>query len=168
MAAAAREAKRAERAHRRITAAESLDEAEDAWADFLANASNVFAKLRAACRGHPLDWGWYGKKLDERSRDPLLLYIHKARNASTHRLDDITERVAAGRRLTIAPGIGRVYVRFPIHIRPLPVVDQHGNVYEVPTSHRGVEFAYCDVVVMSHIAAKYLQDLVKEASSRRR
>jgi len=148
--------------------AADLDDAEDAWAEFLTHASNIYSKLRAACYGHPRDWGWYGKKLDERSRDPLLLYVHKARNTATHRLEDITVQVKAGRQRTVAVGIGWVNVRFPNHVRPLPVTDENGNIYDVPTTHRGFTFGYCEVGVMSHITNKYFQDLIKEAFSRLR
>ncbi len=74
VAAAARELRRAQSALRRIARAQETDEIEDAWVDFLSHAGRVYTKLRAACYGHPLDFGWFGKKLDERDRDPLLLY----------------------------------------------------------------------------------------------
>jgi hypothetical protein len=145
VAAAVREVKRAVRAHSRISRAETPEDAEDEWTVFLGHAGKVYTKLRAACYGHPRDFGWFGKKLDDRARDPLLLYIHKARNSDTHRLERLTE-----------------------DLKPLPVVDEHGVVYPVPTEHLGRDISNADVVTIAYYAAMYLQDLCAEAISRLR
>lgn len=153
VAAAAREMRRAGRAHGRINMAETNEQAEDAWIDFLTHAGKVYTKLRAACYGHPLDWGWFGKKLDERDREPLALYIHKARNSETHRLDDIITARRGG---------------WPRHLRPLPVTDERGVIYQVPTHYKGLRLGDIDVATLAMFASDHLQDLVREATSRLR
>jgi hypothetical protein len=145
VAAASREVKRADRARMRLRRATSREDAEDAWADFLTHAGKVYGKIRAACHGHPLDWGWWGKKLDERDRDPLLLYVHKARNSDTHRLESIAA-----------------------FLDPLPVIDEHGHVYQPPTRHKGRDLNNADLVLIARLAADYLHDFVSEARSRLR
>jgi hypothetical protein len=47
--------KRAARAHKRLSAADNFDDAEDAWADFLTYANKVYLKLRGACHGQGVD-----------------------------------------------------------------------------------------------------------------
>jgi hypothetical protein len=145
VAAAIREFKRTQRAWKRIAKAATVEDAEDAWAEFLTHANKIYTKLKAACYGHPRDYGWYGKKLDERSSDPLLLYIHKARNCDTHRLEPI---ITSDRK-------------------PLPVIDK-GVVYQVPEFHGGYEIEDPSCVTIGYWAVVYLQDLVMEADSRLR
>lgn len=157
IAAAQREFRRALRAYYRLSSSRSFETADDAWADFLTHAGKIYTKLRAACYGHPRDFGWYGKKLDERDSDPLLLYIHKARNSETHRLEGITLHVRANKRQ------GQ-----PRHVRALPVTDANGKVYQPPTRCRDIEFTQPDVALMANLATAYLYSLVKEAASRLR
>ena len=167
VAAAAREVKRCVRAHRRLSTAATIEDAEDAWANFLDCAGKVYTKLRAACHGHPKDWGWFGKKLDERSRDQLLIYIHKARNCDTHRLDDITKHHVGTRTITLA-NLGQVHHSGPRLIVPLAVTDEHGKIYDVPVKHKDLAIQFADAGMIAFFASKYLQELVKEARSRLR
>ena len=155
IAAASRETKRAYRAYRRILTARSFEAADDAWVDFLNHAGKVYAKLKAACYGHPLDFGWYGKQLDERAKDPLLLYIHMARNCDTHRLEGITAHI---------PKRGKNEK----HLLALPVTDIHGTIYDPPTRYRKIEFGYPDVAIIANLATVHLYNLVEEAASRLR
>ena len=167
VAAAIRELKRADRARKRMVTALTVDDAEDAWVEFLAHAGNIYAKLKAACYGHPRDYGWYGKQLDDRGRDPLLLYIHKARNAITHRLEAVVEGApTAVHEMNF--GGRKMHVTYPTHLRLLPVMDEHGNVYDPPTSHFDVPFGYMDATLVTVLAIQYFQDLTNEASSRLR
>ena len=168
VAAASREVRRCVRALRIISTAATNEDAEDAWADFLYCAGKVYTKLRAACHGHPRDWGWFGKKLDERSRDQLLLYIHKARNCDTHRLDDITEHHSVGTRTVTLANLGQVHQSGPRLIVPLAVTDKHGTVYDVPVKHKDLAIQFADAGMIAFFASKYLQELVKEAASRLR
>jgi hypothetical protein len=167
VAAAAREVKRCVRAHRRISTASTYEDAEDAWANFLDCAGKVYTKLRAACHGHPRDWGWFGKKLDERGRDQLLLYIHKARNCDKYRLDNIAEHHVGTRTITLA-NLGQVHHSGPLILLALPVTDKEGRVYDVPVKHKGLSIQYADAGMISFFASKHLQELVKEAASRLR
>lgn len=167
IAAAIRELKRAGRAAKRVTAAESLEDAEDAWADFLTHANRVYLKLRAACHGQGVDWAWWRKKMDERRDEPLLAYVHHARNSDTHRLEDTTQRMPAGQHLVHSPGFGPVHYSGPNHLRALPVIDC-GVVYPVPTGFRNMALPYADVGHICLLAQIHMQHLVAEAASRLR
>ena len=166
LAAAQRELKRALRAQKRFVAGQDFEDAEDAWADFLTHANRLYVKLRAACHGQPLDWTWWKKKLDERRDDPLLAYIHHARNCDTHRLEDTTQRMPAGEYVAEIPG-GRFHYSIEQHLRPLPVTDK-GILYPNPQWHMGRPHGFADVAFMALVAGRYLQDLVAEANSRLR
>jgi hypothetical protein len=168
IAAAERELKRAVRAHKRIRSPETHEDAEDAWADFLTHANKVYLKLRAACHGQGVDWMWWKKKMDERRDDPLLVYIHHARNSDTHRLEDTTRRIPPGSHVVRMPlGGSYTYVSAVPHLRPLPVIDQ-GIVYPAPMEHKGQPYGFGDVGFMAYAAMMHLQSLVAEAASRLR
>lgn len=151
VAAAQRELRRAGRAHDRLVRAERFEEAEDAWADYLTHANRVFLKLRAACHGQ-LEWPWWKRIMDQRRDDPLLAYIHHARNSDTHKLEDTTQRVVFGDS------------RHDL-LRPLPVVDK-GITYAVPRTKFGQSIS--SVGRISSYSFAYLVELVGEAASRLR
>ncbi len=150
VAAARREMTRATRAIRRLTHADSLEDAEDAWVDFLNHANRIYLKLRAACHGQGVDWMWWKKKMDERRDDALLCYVHHARNTDTHRLDQTAASVGGQAQFLL---------------KPLPVID-HGITYPVPTTHRRWELPDLDVQTIAWFAGGYLSGLVNEAALR--
>jgi hypothetical protein len=144
-----------------------LDDADEAWAEFLTHANRVYTKLRAACHGQPLDWMWWKKKMDERRDDPLLCYIHHARNCDTHRLEPMTQHVESASVMVKDPA-GRDALYGPAHLRPLPVIDKCVTYYP-PTKHKGYNLAeYVECALITHLAELHLQGLVAEAASRLR
>ena len=167
VAAATRELRRAGRATNRFMSAETFEDFEDAWADFLGHANKVYLKLRAACHGQGVDWTWWKKKMNERRDEPLLAYIHHARNSDTHRLEETTQRMPAGSHVADIPGLGPVHYSGPNHLRALPVIDC-GVVYPVPTEFRDTKLIYANVGHICLLAQLHLQDLVAEAASRLR
>lgn len=151
--AAQRELKRMIRAQHRCMSKRGFDEKEDAWDAYLTHASKIYGKLRAACHGEPLDWTWWKKKMDERQEDELLLYIHKARNSDTHRLEETTIRLSAGVHTFNLPSYG-VLVQNCVsdHLSPLPVRDKEGVVYNPPCRHKSRFIGYMDVVTIMWLA----------------
>ena len=154
------------RAQRRLRDDLEFDDLEDAWADFLTHANRVYLKLRAACYGQGRDWTWWKKMMDERRDDPLLAYIHHARNSDTHRLDETTERLPAGEYLGEMNGV-RFRYSIGRHLRPLDVIDK-GVVYPRPQEHNGRPHDFADVRFMALMGSRYLTTLVAEAASRLR
>jgi len=71
--------------------AEKLGQAEEAWSDFLIAASTIYSKLERGAKGFPKSEPWFGRRKKERKDDPLLRYLHFARNSDEHGI----ERVAA-------------------------------------------------------------------------
>lgn len=168
VAAATRELKRALRATKQfVEAGDDFESAEDAYDTFLTHAGRVYEKLRAACHGHPLDWRWWKKKMDERRDDELLVYVHKARNAETHRLENSTIWLKPGNHQIHLQGYGPILETIYFgQLQPLSVTDREGNVFEPPCRHRQRFFGNIDCGSMIWLAGAYLSELVQEAASR--
>ena len=64
-----------------------LQALEAAWIDFV--------KLEQGTKANASSEGWFSRKKHERKLDPLLSYIHHARNAEEHTIEPITERVSS-------------------------------------------------------------------------
>lgn len=77
-------------------AVSAIENAEDyqaslrAWIDFLTAANTVYSKLEQGAKGCGKSEAWYGRKKHERKKDPLLAYIHQARNADEHGVSPIS------------------------------------------------------------------------------
>ena len=83
---------KAEKALAELNAAEYFDDAESAWSDFLLAASGIYSKLEQGAKGYPASDPWFGKEKNLRKKDPLLRYIHFARNADEHGIERVTDR----------------------------------------------------------------------------
>lgn len=171
----------------RLQQADDLEEVADAWEDFLQAAAKVYEKFRAASRGDPQTWGWFGRVEEERRSDPLLCYLHHARNADFHRFEEIVEpagpihgikstggvrinslqiiqgRLVSGSLEPTSPASEITISMYPSHLRLLPVTDR-GIVYDVPTQHEGREVGVISVMKAAELAVGYLNRLVVAAS----
>ncbi len=74
-----------------LRAAKNYEGAEEAWSDFLLAASTIYSKLEQGSKSKGSSGGWFGRKKKERKDDPVLRYLHYARNSDEHGI----ERVAA-------------------------------------------------------------------------
>ena len=83
---------RAEKALAELRAAEYFDDAESAWSDFLLASSGIYSKLEQGAKGYPKSEPWFGAEKNLRKTDPLLRYIHFARNAEEHGIERVTDR----------------------------------------------------------------------------
>lgn len=72
---------------------------EQAWSDFLSQASRFYSKLEQGSKGCGKTEGWFGRKKHERRKDQLLSYIHHARDSDEHGIDHITRQRADGRSI---------------------------------------------------------------------
>jgi hypothetical protein len=82
---------KAEKSLDAMKAAKSVGDAEEAWTDFLLASSTIYSKLEQGAKGCSKSVPWFGRKKNERRSDPLLRYLHFARNSAEHGI----ERVAA-------------------------------------------------------------------------
>lgn len=84
--------RRGERAIADLRAATNFEDAESAWTDFLQSVSAVYAKLEQGSKLSGKSGGWYGRKKKERKSDPLLSYLHAARNSNEHGIIRVVKR----------------------------------------------------------------------------
>jgi hypothetical protein len=166
LAAAHRAANRAFEAAKRLQDAETLDEQIDAWEDHLMHAARVYEKLKAGARGNQKSWAWFGKKQDERNDDELLCYMHHARNADYHRLEDVTHKEPGPRFAGKMRG-ERIDVEIPGKLKLVPVTDKQIE-YQPPKMFKGRglqnDYAYFAAFLM----VIHLREMVAEAHSLRR
>lgn len=176
----------AKSAERRMREAKSLNDAESAWIDFLMSAHTVYSKLKIGVRGTSNE-GWWSQKVQERASDPLLSYLHHARNADEHGVDfrpaKQPGRLLIGRggqaiRLdgTLGPGgmlrvtsldgsTPHVEITQP-QLELVPVTDR-GITYSIPTHHLGKAIEHATPVECATLAIVYLQALLQDAGSRK-
>lgn len=79
-----------------IEEAKTLDEADSAWLDLLLSGNGVYSKLEQGSKCNGKAAAWFGRVKKQRKDDPLLSYMHHARNSDEHGIEDITKRVKAG------------------------------------------------------------------------
>lgn len=99
---------RAREAAGKLTAAvDSPDAAEEAWSDFIMSAGSIYSILEQGAKRTGKSKAWFGRKLHERRTDPLLKYIHYARNADEHGFRKITVR--RNSHVKLAPGATAIF-----------------------------------------------------------
>jgi hypothetical protein len=114
-----------------------IKELEDAWADFLIHVERIWNKLLAAGRGLP---GWQAIESEIsklRKTDPLLRYVHHARNAGEHTIQEFSvdwKGPIKIENLTSTSFTASV----PPWDRPLLAVRDRGAIYMPPREHLGV------------------------------
>jgi hypothetical protein len=59
------------------------------WANFLNAGNSVYEALAKGSKATPQSRQWFGAKKRERRTDPLLNYMHQARNAAEHGLNEL-------------------------------------------------------------------------------
>ena len=88
MAAAKVRLERARNAVATLDAATALADMHSAWWGFLLAADGIYSKLEQGANGNRKSEPWFGKVKHLRKTDPLLSYIHQARNSDEHGIDD--------------------------------------------------------------------------------
>ncbi|WP_374614722.1 hypothetical protein [Sphingorhabdus sp.] len=93
---------------------------EMAWQDFLSQASRFYSKLEQGSKGCKKSEPWFGGKKHERQKDPLLSYIHHARNCEEHTIDYTAS-------MTADSIVGKMENDKPFNIRFQYMVDDKGR-----------------------------------------
>jgi hypothetical protein len=83
---------KAERSLDRLKEADNFKDAEEAWSDFLLAAATIYSKFEQGSKGNNKSQEWYGRKKKERKDDPLLRYLHQARNSDEHGIERVVAR----------------------------------------------------------------------------
>jgi hypothetical protein len=87
---------KAREALRRLEASTALDDVETSWSDLLLAGNAIFSKLEQGSKATGKATGWFGRVKKIRKDDQLLSYMHHARNAEEHSIEDVTKRMKAG------------------------------------------------------------------------
>ncbi len=172
-----------------LKAATNYEQAEEAWTDFLLAAATIYSKLEQGSKGDGKSRGWFGQEEKERRDDPLLRYLHYARNSDEHGI----ERVAGytgdnydlgGRKLRFNERIPyqaqqldkvsnetfgekhEVVLAGPT-LKPIRVHDRRFNDYcDPPDEHQGKHVRFSSFVIdIVEAAIPYLTELVSEAEA---
>jgi hypothetical protein len=176
------ELKKAENAIDNMRKANSLDEFEDAWKEFLSRLERVWTKSSNHFGKSPKWNGWKGNFEPLRRSDPLLSYLINARGADEHTVNEILTREPGGIGINPAEGNslfiehmtiknGHVLIKSPqkIKIDFLPErivllpVNNRGRTYDVPTKHLGKSINSNNVISIAEAGAKFYQRFLDDA-----
>ena len=112
-----------------------IKELEDAWSLFLMHTERLWNKLFASGRGLS---GWQNIESEVnqlRKTDPLLCYVHHARNVTEHTIQEFAADWNGP--LKVEPTQDGATISWPPWDRPLlPVLDR-GQTYPPPAEHLG-------------------------------
>ena len=177
----------ASEAIRALEVAEGHEVFGKAWMTFLLAANGVHSSLEQGAKSNPQSRQWFGQKKNERRRDPLLQYLHQARNADEHGLEPIIEHV--GGRVKIGDGIhgGGVrrvsfdsqgyatVVKDPTYpnthievVQPHPILStvydaRYGNRYAPPREHLNQPLRDLSPIGLAVLSVEYISGLIQEA-----
>jgi hypothetical protein len=176
----------AERFERAKDASESVNhtldvkELDTAWWTFVLAAAGVYSQLEQGAKGHPASSKWFAEIKAERKSDPMLQYLHHARNAEEHgdgggkahgidavalkgaTVDHDDEGNLIGIQATV--GVELDVQLIPTGIRLKPVYDR-GVVYAVPTEHAKVGIPEPLSYNVMALGAEYLRKLIVVAEA---
>ena len=180
---------KAEKSLNELLGSTDFRQAESAWVDFLISTSSIYSKLEQGAKGYPKSEPWFGRKKNERRSDPLLSYLHHARNSSEHGI-----ALTVGETPPNMDGLGRSLkfnertelFKFQAHdpqtgelkaegealfagptLKPVRVTDvRFGDVFEPPRSHLGKDIPFCDFADgLARQALIYFSSLIAEAET---
>jgi hypothetical protein len=165
----------------RLQLSASHDDLEGAWEDFLTHASTFFSAIEQGSKATQPDKNWFGPKKHERRTDPLLSYIHHARDAEQHGLGRITKR--SNSNIVVHPGasvalrsdgknwqvdnpMGRI--DYPNDRINLVTVhdDRYHDSFDPPDAHLGIPITDHSPANIATLAVAYFESLFVEAEAR--
>jgi hypothetical protein len=82
---------------------------QENWSLFLTQVGRFYSKLEQGSKGANQSENWFALKKHERKTDPLLSYLHQARNADEHGLDHVTMRMSHSSSYEFSTAKGEEY-----------------------------------------------------------
>jgi hypothetical protein len=184
---------KAEKASEAVLSATNLEDSEEAWTDYLIAVSAIYSKLEQGVKNDPKSRQWFGGKKKERRDDPLLRYLHAARNSNEHGIERVVEasgpsvdpfgyprqlnvnervpvRIQQLNKETLEPepsGIDAEVIAHGPTLRPIRAHDTRFNSYcDPPLEHLGqpIEFASFAASLCA-AALPYLRAFVSDAGA---
>ncbi len=181
--------RKAERHLAEIAASQTYEQFKSAWTDFLLAWNTGYTVLEQGAKATPQCKQWFGStvKKDRRS-DPLIQYMHQARNADEHGVKPISDikpgsvgvKSTTG-ALYIKRGVignGRIEIEVdekygkPIfEITPATAIlvtvhdDRFKQSFDPPTHHNGEPIADTSPLSVATLALSHLNDVLIRAKS---
>ena len=166
----------------RAIRAETFEAFRPAWKHFLLSLDRARAKIQRLAK-FGAGKAWATAEREHQHRDPLLRYLHEARNETEHGVEEVVLQGHAAVGFGPAPGTGglmpnmymddgRVLLEFthgaaPMQVthtawgvQPRPVMDRHGRSWPVPPQFAGLP-ADMLVLAMGRAALRYYQDALR-------
>ena len=162
----------------------TFSDADSAWSDFLLASGGVYSKLEQGAKGSGQSEAWFGRKKHDRKHDPLLNYIHHARNAEEHSIKSTTSHhsgsfavkgsghyrfdgvIGTETNLKITHLCGEppnIEITHP-HVKLITVRDiRYDDRFNPPTSHLGEDLRDQSPLGVATLALSYFEALVAEA-----
>jgi hypothetical protein len=80
----------------------NVEQIESSWEEFILAAGSIYSVLEQGSKSSGKSTAWFGRRKNHRKKDPLLRYLHFARNSEEHGLEKITETGSSS--IEIGPG----------------------------------------------------------------
>ncbi len=164
-----------------------------AWSDFLSQASRFYSKLEQGAKGCNQSQPWFGRMKAQRKDDPLLAYIHQARNSDEHSLDYVVAETGDALVGTVVGGAKEVHMAAEVmidaagkvHVRnaetktpdalvslklenprmDLVPVRNYGAKFEVPILHLNKPIVFNSPPTVAKLAVDYMAAMLAEAAA---
>ena len=167
----------------RMKSAESLDDFEEDWKEFLRRLERCFNKIQAHYKKSPKWGGWFGRFSKTISNDELLVYLRNARGADEHSVEEIVGRSSS--RIGLNPAVGDTIVIknmvrrggviqsmeaplgvsitfYPEKIKLLPITNRNA-LYPVPKVHLEKPVNPFNVVDVAECGYRFYESVLSDA-----
>ncbi|MCW2388435.1 hypothetical protein M2333_001481 [Sphingobium sp. B11D3B] len=160
-----------------------LKQRETAWLDLVSAFGRVYSKLEQAAKDSSEAAKWFQAKKMERRTDPLLQYMHHARNADEHTLISPAGGVDVAVQATVSGEGGTLGIGYGPNGRPFlicegmahPKIYEHevllnaaidrGVTYRPPETHLGKEIEDYTPREVAPLVVTYASQMLDEAKS---
>jgi hypothetical protein len=185
---AKRELASAEKAIGRMSGAQSIEDLEDEWKNFLNSIEKVWVKAERSCQHIRNEFQpWQGKFARERKKDALLKYIKHARNSDQHTLAEGMQKKDASSSMYVEGGQGVTHIE-RLEIRDGKLIEYKGNKpliienlpnrvellrvkdsskwYNPPKSHKQVKLLWPAPVDVAVLGLEYYRDFINKIETK--
>ncbi len=179
------ELKSAERAISSMKNATTFDEIEEAWKIYLGSIEKCWIKIERVCQPKRNTFEpWQGQYKKLRKKDMLLRYIHHARNADQHTIEETVKHIPGGyalrniqnknftKSLKIENGVITEYIGSPRMLETFPSriellrFKENGNWYNPPTQHLDKNLEKRDPIYIAEKGLEFYNQFVNEAEEK--
>lgn len=159
-----------------------------AWYGFLLSSNAIFSIFQQGTKKSTNCRGWFAKKTNQRQTDPLLSYLHQARNAEEHGIQSVTaldrqtavfmmdgEPVASIDDIAGGSGTFRHLSKHPpdlskvteLRIYPdrarLLSIKSRDVAFHPPSEHLGLRIEEATPIIVARLMIQYLESMIEEA-----